>query len=423
LLSILRANVLFFSPSYRPMGGLFYRSLFAAFGFHPLPFRIAFFLFLTVNLGLSWRIAELVTGSQEVAGLSTLIGAFHPRLVDLYWSTGTIYDVLCFTFFYAALCLYIEIRNRGRVPRGGAALLILVFFVCALNSKEIAVGLPPLMLAYELLFHRGSPRDMLRQARLPLIAAVLTAPYIWGKLLPGSLLTQFDRYHPDMSFSRFLSTYASYLRELLYVETWLTPVSTGVLLLALLLAALLIRSRALVFSWCLAVVAALPIALIPPRTAFEFYIPLTGWTLYIAIVLVLLRTKILGRLERPVYGLLTFLAVLCLLLRAHRIQRQRMGGPELLGQAVIRRVAQDLDRHHVVFPQGERVLVVNDPFTPQRYELLLLLRLYADDPSLEVDNAPTDDCTYQIMLRWDGSRLDRVRNGPCIAVSPCPRST
>ena len=95
LTSILKANIAYFSPSYRPLGGIFYRPLFAGFGLNPLPFRIACFTLLILNLGLAWWLARLLTHSTEIAALSTLLGAFHPRLVDLYWSTGTIYDILC----------------------------------------------------------------------------------------------------------------------------------------------------------------------------------------------------------------------------------------------------------------------------------------------------------------------------------------
>lgn len=395
------------------MGGLFYLPLYTLFGLDPLPYRIACFLFLTVNLGLAWRLVQLLTGSAETASLSTLIGAFHPRLVDLYWSTGTIYDILCFMFFSLAFCLYLEIRNEGRVPGRRAALLILILFVCALNSKEMAVALPPLMLVYEFLFHGASFREALTQARVPLIAGAMTLPYIWGKLMASSPLAQLDSYHPVVSPLRLLQTYGSYLDELLYMHSWFTPQRTGVLLVMLLLVGLALRSRVLIFSWCFAIVSALPVAFIPPRAAFAFYIPLTGWTIYIASLVVQLRIKLFGRSQSEVYRFVTLFAVLCLLLRAHRIQRDRMGGPEILGQAMIRHVAADLEQHHPVFPRGARVLAVNDPFTAARFDLVLLLRLYAHDPHLNVDHAAADDCTYDVVLQWNGTKLEPIRNKRC----------
>ena len=39
-----------FSTEYRPMGGLYYRTLFALFGPHMAPFRVVFFVLLIANL-------------------------------------------------------------------------------------------------------------------------------------------------------------------------------------------------------------------------------------------------------------------------------------------------------------------------------------------------------------------------------------
>ena len=45
--ALVKAVVLYFSPSYRPLGGLFfYRPLFALAGFHPFPYRIVCFALL-----------------------------------------------------------------------------------------------------------------------------------------------------------------------------------------------------------------------------------------------------------------------------------------------------------------------------------------------------------------------------------------
>ncbi|HXA63861.1 MAG TPA: hypothetical protein VNV82_01850 [Bryobacteraceae bacterium] len=114
--ALLKAVVLYSSPSYRPLGGLFfYRPLFAFAGFHPLPYRLLCFALLLVNLGLLYLAIRSVTASSEIAALTTLIGAFHPRLVDLYWKNGTVYDILCFTFYFGALAYYARARLTGPI--------------------------------------------------------------------------------------------------------------------------------------------------------------------------------------------------------------------------------------------------------------------------------------------------------------------
>jgi ABC-type uncharacterized transport system permease subunit len=69
------------------MGALFYRPIFALVGFWPFPYRVFCFVFLIANLGLLWLAIRSITQSREIASLSTLIGAFHPQLVEI--SIGT----------------------------------------------------------------------------------------------------------------------------------------------------------------------------------------------------------------------------------------------------------------------------------------------------------------------------------------------
>src|SRR5262249_55956619 len=47
---ILTQALTVFTPEYRPVGGLYYHSLFALFGFNPAPFRVATCVLLAFNL-------------------------------------------------------------------------------------------------------------------------------------------------------------------------------------------------------------------------------------------------------------------------------------------------------------------------------------------------------------------------------------
>src|SRR5207247_3480443 len=82
----------------RPAGVLFQRGIFAVFGLNPLPFRIACFLMLLANLLLLYAFCVRLSQSREVAALACLLGAYHAHLADLYYSTGTVYDLLCLCF-------------------------------------------------------------------------------------------------------------------------------------------------------------------------------------------------------------------------------------------------------------------------------------------------------------------------------------
>src|SRR5580700_9051105 len=50
--ALLKANLVFWSSFYRPAGGLFYRTLYGLWGFHPLPFHIAVLVLLSIDFAL-----------------------------------------------------------------------------------------------------------------------------------------------------------------------------------------------------------------------------------------------------------------------------------------------------------------------------------------------------------------------------------
>jgi hypothetical protein len=173
----------------------------------------------------------------------------------------------------------------------------------------------------------------------------------------------------------------------------------------MLLVALLMRSRDLIFAWSMLLFSFLPIAFIPLRTAYVLYIPLAGWSLYAAVLLVFLRDSVVfaakSTLAVQIRKAALFSLILVLVLRAYRIQRLRMYGELTLGQPVIRSVLGELDRLHTSLPRGARLLVIKDPL-PHPYELLLLLRLYFHDSTIELDQGPS---SHQYVMVWCGAKL------------------
>ena len=422
--ALFKAVILYFSPSYRPLGGLFfYRPLFALAGFHPLPYRVFCFVLLLGNLGLLYIAAKSVTASSEIAALATLIGAFHPRLVDLYWNNGAIYDILCFTFYFGALAYYALARRAGPLWSLRHAAVFLALYVAALDAKEMAVTLPLILILYELIYFRP---DTLRvqeigkwvftNCRVAAIAGLMTAPYVWAKLLPQSPFGQLASYRPDIAPSQFLISYGEYMDTLFFRNHWFGEAQAALTLAAMLGVALLLRSRNLVFAWSVIVITFLPIAFIPVRAAYVLYIPLVGWSLYAAALLVSLRDTVVssGKTIEALQPrqIALFVLVLVLLLEAYRVQRLRMYGELTLGQPVIRSVLGELERLHTSLPRGARLLVVNDPL-PHRYELLLLLRLYFHDSTIELDQGYS---AHQYVMIWCGTNLYLLNTK---AVPPC----
>jgi len=139
---LIRAQFEFFSTYYRPMGGLFYLPIYDFAGFNPLPYRVVALLIVLLGLALFCRVAKLISGFERVAWVATILVCYHPRLADIIYTNGVIYDVLCFLFYFAALAWYLGIRTRGRFCTWRHTAIFVVLYICALNSKEMAVTLP-----------------------------------------------------------------------------------------------------------------------------------------------------------------------------------------------------------------------------------------------------------------------------------------
>src|SRR5438067_762395 len=73
--TLVKANLIFFQNSdfYRPLPSVWYRAIYAFFGFTPLPFHVAYLAILLVNLWLTYCLARRLSGSREIAGATALL--------------------------------------------------------------------------------------------------------------------------------------------------------------------------------------------------------------------------------------------------------------------------------------------------------------------------------------------------------------
>ena len=279
---LLTANLTPFTTEYRPLGALLYRALFETFGLNPLPFRLLFYSLMLANTFLCFQLARLLTRSTEVALLAALMASFHNRFLDLYLNNGTIYDVLCATFYLAALCLYISVRRDGNALTLPQWTLLLILEIAALNSKEIAATLPAMLIAYELLLNKRPIRYFGLATSLA-IAAVAA----WARFQPGSRLLHNDGYALHLTLHQYLNTSRKFLENLFYLnESSLTTTKTAIFLLGLLLLAFLTRSLALRFCLLFVLIAPLPVNFIVERELYAAYLTVLGWAILLSVILV-----------------------------------------------------------------------------------------------------------------------------------------
>jgi hypothetical protein len=293
MLKSLWANVCFWKGYLRPGGALYYLPLYHFFSLNPRPYRVVQVALLTASIPMVYYLARLLASSRAVAFLGVLAFCYHAELANLVFIGSFIYDVLCDFFYFAALTYYVHIRENGRELRPVQVAAFLTLYICALNSKEMAVTLPVIILAYETLRcpHFSQWKQFFRQnwrfATPALIAGLLTVPYIYGKTMSTHALARLAPYQPRYSWHHFITTNAKFVNELLYLYhvffpkgvLEVFPKTVLILWAVVFIYAWLRRDRGLRLMACWVVITPLPLAFIYPRGGACLYLPLFGWAM------------------------------------------------------------------------------------------------------------------------------------------------
>jgi hypothetical protein len=378
LLRLAGENLLFFSPGYRPFGNLVYRLLFEMAGFHPLPFRIACFALLFLNLYLAYRTAAAI-GGIETALLTVLFSCYNAG-ADLFHDTGIIYDILCFTFYFAALGLYFTSRGRKQYLSNAQLVGLLVLYIFALDSKEMAVTLPLVIVAYEVFLGEPAAGSLIRRWLPSALSALMTVPYVIGKLSHSSPLIGNESYRLHISPGNYIAGLTHYFDLLTSAHPGTLSVTICVLAtIAAAAIALITRDRLLMFALTFILSTPLPIVFVALRGAYVMYIPLFGIALYLGAAILKLRDALVGRK----YQFATF-AVCAAALIAFHASRPWQPFVNPLIQPTVRQLSEIQPR----VPNGSKILFVDDPFDKDDpWVLLFICRLFYGRPDLQVDRA------------------------------------
>lgn len=406
---LLKEILFFWTGGRRPLGAIFYLSIFGPAGFDPLPFHIALLALCIVNIVLCFRAARLISGSDRVAALAALTFAFQTRMMEVWFRTGVIYDVLCFTFVWLAVCLYISGRSGGRELSRGRMAAIVACCILAFDAKEMAVCLPVFLAAYELLFQTK------RQKLLICVIGVMAVAYTIGKLHGPDSINLDPDYRLEFSWARFASTWDVYLHDLFIakapLKTWVSMSILG----GLAAVALLVRSRVLLFAWIVMFFGLLPVSFAPPRGSFVILVSWPGWVLFAAAVLIGIEDLAMRRTPgyRTALASLVFVAV-GWGFGKWNLHDQRAGPRHWLWDmpAHVHELADQLVEMHPTLPEHARLLLVNDPFGDDRNTPTFLIHLLYEGPELWIDrsqNTRADWGDYQYVFTYSDGRYRQVK--------------
>jgi hypothetical protein len=359
---LIKGIVLFFTTEYRPMGGLLYFTIYNTFGLDPLPYRIVLMAVMAVNVVLHYEWSRLLSGSRMIAWMAALIGSFHVRLISVYYATAFTYDVLCYAFVMGAFVVHLRMRKRGLV-------WVLLLYVGALTSKEMAISFPLLLGAYEVL------RRTTRSWQAVWWSGAITLVYCLGRTLAPGALSNAPGYKMSFSFAQMMFLQARYV-ETLFLRM---PESMGgwhVVAFWALIGVLACWRRHLWLCLAWIVLSPIPIILVGRYPGPTLYLPYAGYALLVASVL-------LWPLRRQVWLQGVVVVLVCGWI-GMRMKRE-MPGPLrdlVVQQEFTWRVWRAIESAPVKVVHGERILIVDDPFPD--YDTTFLIALREHDPAVNV---------------------------------------
>lgn len=385
---VLTSNLFFRTHVVRPFGALLYVSLFETFGFDPTPFRIVCYIGLWLNVVIMFFFARILTGRYDVALLLTFLHCHHAGYWPFYYGSGNCYDLFAFTFYFAALTLYLRIRSQARFPRWYELTTLVVLYACAVNSKEAAASLPAILLIYELLFHPPRQLSWLwREARGVVATGIVGLIFIWSRFTSPNVMIDHPLYTPVFTLRRYLESTAVYWNDLSSQPHLWTPGGVACLLVGMLLVALGLRSRILLFAVALIVIGAAPVAFITPRGLACYYIPVLGYALFVAVLLSSTARYLAGRV--PKIPLLAWQALIFLglfsLVAPYETKYGTVHREEYWEEwRFVQFTASEFASHPEWFGPGKSLLVLDDGFKKYPWASTFLAYLVGREKTMQV---------------------------------------
>lgn len=273
----------------RPLGALFYLPPFLVYGLDPVPYHVLLLAFLLLGAWTMWRLARAFDLSPLSAFFVALVACYHGGLGNLYFNSVFIFDVLCGIFYFTALAGYVRIRRAGDLPAGRHLAAFAALYLCALNSKEMAITMPAVLLAYEWLFHGRppfAPRPLLKWLRGPgaaiAVSTFLNLLSIWGKIFGRFGLMKSAAYRPVYSWERFVDFQQRYIGDIFYHLPRFQSAMTCVLWIAVTYYCWRRRDPLLRFCWWYIVITPLPMEFLIGRDQACLYVCLAGWAIIAA---------------------------------------------------------------------------------------------------------------------------------------------
>ncbi|WP_031499806.1 hypothetical protein [Bryobacter aggregatus] len=304
-----------------------------------------------------WFLVFRCHASELTALLCMIAVAYFPQMQDAYFGAHIVYDTLASLFGWAA---YVCLKRAGN--RYQLVILGLFLYQLALGAKEVSVCIPFVFLFW---------KDWR--------SALLLAPQTIWYLVRKSAMTANGGYSLEFSIDRLhrnLSWYLGWVSDFTILDAawWQIAIVASLPLLL----ALLLRDRRPLLGWWLILVVSGLLLFAYKRNIYVFFIAVPG----LGFCLLPLLEK-LQSLGRPVW--VPAMLCYCLLIAFWNVQRgEKYRVPFYLDSAPVREVMASEQYRKLQVPAGGLVVVEQDSFPFDDYNLQMLLSLRMHDERLRV---------------------------------------
>ena len=295
--------------NYAPLHHLSYMLDYAIGGVNPLVYHLHNIILHTLNGILFYLLLRKTEGDSRIAFIAAFIFLMHPVQVETVAWVSQRKNLLCMTLFLLSFLTYVNFLTEGKRT---LYCLSVAFFAMALLAKSVALFLPLLLLAYDLLRSERRDRWVVLNKIPYLVLGIACGIVAMISQLPeqGGGRSGYYGGSPYATALTMIPVFCRYLYNLLWPfnlsADYLVPIKTApdgeVVLCAILLAALALlafygarRNRACAFWIIAALLAILPVAqLVPIVTLMNdryLYFPMLGIATLLAGIIAFLADR------------------------------------------------------------------------------------------------------------------------------------
>jgi len=263
------------SALFRPLGLAAYWLVFHAADLDPAPYHAVAWSLHTINVALLYIILRDVVKSHAGAAVGAMLFACQASFSEIFFSFGTIFELLSTLLFFSALLAYLRLRSRA-----WQTLNISLLFFFAMKAKEMAITLPLVLMTYDVIVTRREHRGVgFRHWGLRTLV-VMSIPILlacWFVAMKGHEISvdRTNPYYMELSLRTAIDGYGWYANRLSNLNThWSVYVAT---ITVAILVAVRTGQRQVVFFLAYIALTFLPVIfLVNHRFPFYWYLPFLG---------------------------------------------------------------------------------------------------------------------------------------------------